>query len=239
MNKLRKRWHRIPAKIRAVINILGIGLCIFLIYVALDTPPFSVEAAFRRAEKANLVGPSEILAQVRVDNTPYRHLVLARDDSSVTVFAYSWQNDAVTDLLYIETEGDLTIAAAPDQIYYPNFQNSTVPVILFDNVPEAVRAEVDLTLSAEYRGTTRTKTYQLSARREYGGCFLFTISVNSANAFNAEGHLLLTLQRVTGNSMADTLDTVIPAEVRLYDADDRLIREETLLIRSAAAKAHS
>lgn len=237
MIKLRKFWHRIPAKIRAIFNILSIGVCLLALYISLDTPAFSVEQAFRRAEKANLAGPSEILAQVETAGTPYRHLVAARGTDSATIFTFSWWNDAVTDLLYIETEGDLTIAAAPDATYYPNSQKAVVPVILFDSVPEAVRAEVDLTLAAEYRGTPRSKTYQLSAEREYDGCFLFTIAVNGTNALNAEGQLLLTLQQIAGNSLADTVDTVIPAQVRLYDASGACIREETVRIRSAAAKA--
>lgn len=236
MISLRKLWHRIPAKIRAFVNIVSIGLCLVAIYIALDTPPFSVEMAFRRAEKANLAGPSEILAQMETAGTPYRHLVAARGADSVTIFTFSWWNDAVTDLLYIETEGDLTIAAAPDATYYPNSQRAVVPVVLFDKVPEAVRAEVDLTLSAEYRGAPRSKTYQLAADRTHNGCFLFTIAVNGTNSLNAEGQLLLTLQQVTGNSLSDTIDTVIPAQVRLYDASGACIREETVLIRSAAAR---
>ena len=234
MKQIRKHWQRLPAWVHAVTNLLGILLSLFLIYVMIGTPAFSVRNAFRRAEKANLVGPSEILAQIRTKDTPDQHLVLAADDDSVTLFTFSRSNGG--ELVYIEKETDLTIAAAPDNTFYPLESAAVIPVVLFDNDPRAVRAEVDLALSAEWEGVSYEKTYTLSADRTHDGCFIFTLQSSSNSILGGEGMLLQTLLQVTGNSMADTADLRIPATVRLYDEADNLLTEETITIRSAAAK---
>lgn len=232
---IKKRWQKFPMRLRAVANLLGILLSLFLIYVMIGSPVFSVQDAYRRAEKANLVGPSDILAQVRMKGTPYDHLVLAKGETSVTLFSFS-RGKRGGELVYIETEGSLTIAAAPDNTYYPLETKAVIPVVLFDSHPAAVRAEVELTLSAVWKDKPEQRTYTLSADREYGGCFLFTIEATDSPTLGSEGMLLQTLLQVTGNSMADTADLSIPAAVRLYDETDNLLAAETITIRSAAAK---
>ena len=236
MKQIRKRWQRLPAWVHAVTNLLGILLSLFLIYVMIGTPAFSVQNAFRRAEKANLVGASEILAQVRTDGTPYTHLVLAADDNSVTLYAHSRRGG---ELVYIPKEGSFTIAAAPDSTFYPLESAAVIPVVLFDNDPRAIRAEVDLALSAEWEGVSYEKTYPLSADRTHDGCFIFTLQSSSNSILGGEGMLLQTLLQVTGNSMADTAGKTIPATVRLYDSADHLLAEETIQIRSAATKCQT
>lgn len=239
MKKLLKLWPRLPVKLRACANAALICLCLLLIYIFLGSPPFTARQAFRRAEKAELVGPSQILSHVRPEGTPYRHLILADDEDGVILFAYDrWDPDA-TELLYIEKTGDLTIAAAPDDTFYPKENRAVIPIVLFHEGSRAVRAELDLTLSAHYEGEEHQKTYYLQSQQTFDGCFLFSIDVHSQTPLGAEGQLLFTLQTVTGNSMADTRDNVIPAVVRLYDQEDDLIREETILIRSAAALANA
>lgn len=239
MKKLLKLWQRLPLKLRACANAALICLCILLIYIFLGSPSFTVRQAFRRAEKAELVGPSEILAHIRPDGTPYNHLILADDGDGVILYAYDRWDPAATELLYIEKAGDLTIAAAPDDTFYPKENRAVIPIVLFHEGTRAVRAELELTLTADYEGETHQKTYQLQSEQTFDGCFLFSIEVHSQMPLGAEGQLLFTLQTVTGNSMADTRDTVIPATVRLYDQDDDLIREETIQIRSAAALANT
>ena len=232
---IKKRWQKLPMRLRAIANLLGILLSLFLIYVMIGSPVFSVKDAYRRTEKANLVGPSEILAQVRLKDTPYDHLVLAKAEDSVTLFTFS-RGKRGGELVYIETEGPLTMAAAPDSTYYPLETKAVIPVVLFDSHPSAVRAEVELTLSAVWKDKPEQRTYTLSADREYEGCFLFTIEATGSPMLGGEGMLLQTLLQVTGNSMADTADLSIPATVRLYDEAENLLAEETITIRSAAAK---
>ena len=239
MKKLLKLWQRIPVKIRACANLAGIILCVLVIYILIGSPPFSARHAFRRAEKADLVGPSRILAQIQPEGTPYDQLILSDAGDGVILFTYKRRDSAATSLLYAERTGDLTIAAAPDNTYYPSHQQASIPIVLFEKYPQAVRAELDLALSAVYKGTYLQNTYHLTADREYDGCFIFTLQSESPSVLGAEGQLFLTLQQVTGNSTADTRDLVSPATVRLYDSSGSLILEQTISLNSAAAKAHA
>lgn len=187
MKKLLKLWQNLPVKLRACTNAALICLCLLLIYIFLGSPPFTVRQAFRRAEKAEMVGPSEILAHIRPDGTPYSHLILADDEDGVVLFTYSRWDSAVTELLYIEKTGDLTIAAAPDQTFYPKENRASVPIVLFHEGSRAVRAELELTLSADYEGEAHQKTYYLQSEQAFDGCFLFRIEVHSHTPLGGRG----------------------------------------------------
>ena len=223
MKKLLKRWQQLPAKFRACTNIALICLCVLLIYIFVGAPAMTPQEAFRRAEKAQLVGPAEILEDLHVGGYPYSRLILADDGDGVILFTYNRWNAAATDLLYVEKAGDLTIAAAPDQTFYPKENHASVAIILFHEGSRAVRAELEFCLTADYEGETHEKTYSLQSLMTLDRCFLFSIETHSQSALGAEGQLLLQLQSANGSA--------IPATVRLFDQDDNLIREETVLIQ--------
>ena len=235
MKTLKTLWRRLPVKLRACVNLVSIGLCLVLIYIFLGSPAFTVEMAYRRAEKANLVGPGSILATLEPQGQAYSHLVLAQGDTGVMLYAWDRWNRDQREFVYIETDGPLTLAAAPGQELLWLQTHATLPLYLFDDYPEAVRAELDLTLSGEYEGDWYTKTYPLTARREGEGYFAFLLQTDSAQGF--EGYYLTQLRNVTGNSTAATAQTVIHATVRLYDANETLLTDTTLQIRSPASKA--
>lgn len=231
MKKLLKRWQQLPVKFRACTNIALICLCVLLIYIFVGAPALTPRQAFRRAEKAELVGPAEILEELHMGGYPYNRLILADDGDGVILFTYNRWSQAATDLLYVEKTGDLTIAAAPDQTFYPKENHASAAIILFHEGTRAVRAELDITLTAEYAGESHEKTYALESLMTLDRCFLFSVGAHSQSALGAEGQLLLQLQAVGSNSMADTRDEAIPAVVRLYDKYNNLIREETIFLR--------
>lgn len=239
MKKLLKRWQRLPIRVRACANLALICLCILLIYITIGSPPLSARHAFRRAEKAELVGPAEILAHIRPKNTAYDHLILADTGDGVILFTYNRWDPTATDLLYVEKTGNLTVVTAPDQTFFPMKNEAYIPVVLFDRESRAVTAELDLTLTADYEGAQYQNTYHLKTERVHNRCFIFALQASSSAPLGAEGQLFFALQNITGNSMADTLDEEIPAVVRFYDETGSLIREETLFIQSAAARAHT
>lgn len=235
MKELTKYWQRLPVKLRACANLLAIGLCLVLIYIFLGSPAVTVSGAYRRAEGANLVGPGEILAQLRPEGQEYSHLVLAKDDTGIMLYAWDRWNADLREFVYLEKEEGLTLAAAPGRELLWLQTHAILPVYLFDNCPEAVRAELDLTLSGEYEGEWYTKTYPLTAQREGDGYFAFTI--RSGTCLGAEGYLLSQLRHVTGNSTADTSHTEIRAAVRFYGSDGTLLTDTELELRSAASRA--
>lgn len=223
MKKLLKRWQQLPVKFRACANIVLICLCVLLIYIFVGAPAITPRQAFRRAEKAQLVGPAEILEELHTRGYPYSRLILADDGDGVILFTYNRWNRAATKLLYAEKTGDLTLAAAPDQTFYPKENHAAFAIILFHEGSRAVRAELEFCLTADFEGEPCKKTYSLQSLMTLDRSFLFSIEAHSQSALGAEGQLLLQLQSGSRNS--------IPATVRLYDADDNLIREETVLIQ--------
>lgn len=239
MKKLRILLSQLPRKVRICLNILVIAVTVFLIYVFAGCPAFTVSTAFRRAEKAQLVGPSEILAQLNPEGTAYDHLVLASTGDSVTLFGYDRWDPRLTTLVYREKTGPITVAAAPGDTHFWAEPKASIPVFVFDSHPDALRAELDITLSATYEGEYFEKTYCLTAARESSGYFAFTLEAANIRNLGAEGRAIYILQNICSNSMADTLDVAIPATVRLYDSQGSLLLEENLTIRSTAAQARS
>ena len=61
MKKLKLFLNRIPRPARVLLDLILTALLLFFCYLAAGAPPLSEESAFRRAEKANLVGPASVL----------------------------------------------------------------------------------------------------------------------------------------------------------------------------------
>jgi hypothetical protein len=111
-------------------------------------------------------------------------------------------------------------------------------VFVFDNYPEAVRAELDITLQATYAGEYFEKAYSLKSTRKNQGYFQFTLSAISPQGLGAEGYALQIFSLLSGYGGRSLPDAAIPATVRLYDKDDQLICAHTLEIVSVVEQAH-
>ena len=61
MKQLKRFWLNIPRKMRVFANLLAILLGVFILYILMECPAFTPEQNFRRMEKAELVGPAQIL----------------------------------------------------------------------------------------------------------------------------------------------------------------------------------
>lgn len=237
MNAISGLLRKLPAKFWAVWNILCILLCLLLIYAFAGGPVFSIRQAFRRAEKANFVGPSKILAVEQMEDMDYDRLVLADAGEGVILYAYDGIGSENTEFIYLKKSGEMTVAVAPgDDLLWYSTQVS-LPVFLFVNNPRAVRAEMDLTLHGQYMGESFEKTYYLESQRENQGYFRFSLRARRGGSLGAEGYALYTLRNITGYSMADTSDVAFPATIRLYDGIGKMIQEENIVIFSAAVNA--
>ena len=235
MKQLHTKWNRLSAKQQVAFHLSAVIILLFLCYVFLGCPPLNLQQAFRRAEKASMTGPAEILAQLHPAGYPYHGLVLARSGEDVAVFAYDRKDPSRSQLVYRENAGDLAVLAAPGDVLYQYEHTATVPLVLFDGHKTAVRAELDITL--QHDGFQ--KTYSLETLREHPSCFCFLLSVRGAGPLGDEGAALRQLQEICSNSMAGNLDVAIPVTVRLYDGEDALILESESVIRSAAAQAQA
>ena len=224
--------------VRIVRNILLAVVLFALFYFFIGSPSMSPEQAYRRAAARNLVGPGEILGVLNVDmNGGYNRLLLAKTDEGIIQYCYRYENlgflrgNTVSsyegDLIYREKQGEVSIMAATGLHYSYGPDSETLPLILFDSFPKAVRAEIELELTGrttyttgDFDSDTYDFFYHLDARREYGGLFVFELTTGGTDAEN------LAVSRVSDlYSQYGSRGSRIPVTVRLYDQRDVLVHE--------------
>lgn len=241
MNAIVKFWRKIPRGVRIGINLLGIAICILAVYTYVGAPTSSVEADFRRYEKSNMVGPSEILATVNLETgfDSYQKMIIGDDGDGVVFYCYDHveQDDPV--LIYREKTGDITVLGAP----YPidartRMIKSQYPIYVFDNYPDAVRAEMEVTLSAEYFGESFEKTYSLTANRVNDGYFQFILGTTNRRGLGIEGYAIQLFALISGYEGKYYRDLSIPVTVRLYNDSGKLLCERSLEVTSVMTQAH-
>ena len=266
MKTIKRLWLNIPRKIRIGINILMILLLVFAAYILLDCPAFTPVQQFRRLEKANLVGPAEIVEIIDPPNGDYDHILVADDGDGVILyryddFEYRW---AWGGFLYRAKSDGITVFPAPNHNFFgADRYVMDVPILLFHDYPDAYRAELELTFD-EGIGVRETrwesgeevfidyweKTYLLETHSEIEGYFRFNLHAESADWYvdeygmdrgtplGKEGIALQTFCRMIDMNRA-YLQQYVNATVRLYDWDNNLIAEDHLTIRSVNGERYN
>lgn len=237
--RLRKRRRKIAAKLpgltrrgRLVRNLACVLLLAVLCWVLLGAPALTEAWAFRRAERRNLVGPSEILQRMDVDwdGFDYHRLIAAKNDWGYVLYAPD-RPYAETELIYQAKMGDVTLMAPPEMwIHEPV---SDQPLVLFTDLA-AARAQVELTLTPALSSSVDLSnvTCRADADRRSGGFFLFVLSSESREEQQRfyESDALQTLAAALRGKYS--LDPPVPVTVRLWDRAGTLIYEDTLRIGS-------
>lgn len=231
-----KRWSRLSRPLRVLIFLTGIVADAFFTYLFRGSPAFTDEQRYRLAERANLVGPAQIL-DIQDISLPksygYNRIVIADDGDGIILYVLNTELERYDTLLYRKKVGDVTVYPAQISRFMYDLRGSKeiiLPVYAFDNYPEAVRAELDLTLNYGLNSKDYTFQYTLKAEREKAGVFSFYIHVN--NPSEAEAMALDAFSFLTGSRSYSGLDRKegAVAEIRLYDSSDMLLYEETLTI---------
>lgn len=262
---MKRFWQRIPRKLRVCFNTLTIVLLIIAAYIFLDCPALTPVQQFRRLEKANLVGPSQIIEIVDLPNGLHDHLLVADDGNGAILYQYDdfefrWSGN----LLYWEKSDGITIFPAPTHTFFGSDSYVIdLPILVFHNYPGAVRGELELTID-EGLGIRKTeqetgaavhseyfeKTYLMEADSDIDGYFRFNLHAESENWYvdsygqnwgrllGNEGLALETLCRMIDENRS-YLQAYVNATVRLYDVDNRLIIEKDLTIRSVNAEKYN
>lgn len=250
MRRLKRLWGNIPRRVRIGINLVTSAMLAFAVYCFLGCPAFTLEQSFRRAEKAHLVGPSEILAVYEPAGSDYEQLLVADDGDAVIFYLYSSALHPSDALYYREKTGDLTVLAAPCVGDFPGEEYVLdLPIFIFDHYPEATRAELEFTLSETVNDIYYEKTYLLQSDREEAGWFHFNIHMESENwsvnewgqaqgtPLGNETYLLYEFSYICGYRDSFNLQPQ-PVTVRLYDESGSLILEEIIQIRCVKDMAH-
>jgi len=213
-----------------LILVLMIGLMDFLISDAFLFP----ELQFRKEERGHLVGPSAILGQEEIDLGPFQHMIVAETEECVTLWLYG--EDIGRTQFICRDKYDENMLIAPPGVGGFVFLTDKLhlPIVLFDHVPKAARAEISFTLQELYDEKDFEKSYLLEAQRSARGYFLFTLEAEGQwPGLGAEGIALTTLANISSNR--DTyVSRSIPVEIRFYDITGTLIETDTITIVSEA-----
>lgn len=243
-----KMWknplRHLPRSVRAILNVLGTALLLFLFYLSIGSPAFTSEQQFRREEKSNLVGPAKILNTVSLEDYsyyPYDKLLLATSAEGVTLFCYDEEKLERNEFVYRKKMGDITVLSFPGIGH--SVETATyvrIPIILFDSFPEAVRAKMEIELIEKYSDETEfRKVYTLESERDVDGYFLFTLSASNLEQLGREGRAIWQLTNISDdNPFNNSPKVAIPITVRFFNQESSVICERTLLLRSPAGEVH-
>lgn len=248
---MKKLWLRIPRKGRIVINLCAMALLGLILYALMGSPALTPEMRFRRVEKANLVGPSQIIEIVETPDGNYEHLLVADDGDGIIFYGYKDHSTGSGDFVYRNKTERVTVLAAPDLYARGAYVYELhLPVFLFHGYPGVCRAELELTLGQGLGFEDFEKTYHLEARQEIDGYFRFDLHARSADWYVDENGMdhgtrlgtegqALELFAWMMTDYPNYPEEYVPATVRLYDQNDALILEQNLTIRSAAGELYA
>jgi hypothetical protein len=243
VNRLRTSWANTPKGIKIGLNLLLIALTVLLWYIFAGTPTYSMTQAYRRTEKAELLGPGDILAERNVEFMGFNRLLIAETDRGGILYTYLLSDNTTSSasgqLIYREkTNGAAIIPTPLEPFSYTAFaKDTTYPIFVIDNWPDAVRGELELTLFDELNGAAFSGTYSLRADRTCDSLFVFELSPLSGDGYGeAEAYAINSLGRLA-QAFSGSL-TAYPVTLRLYDKDDALLLEYEGFIRSEAGYAH-
>lgn len=205
MTKLREHWEKIPRPFRAIANITLVILLIFLRWCAIGRPLWSDEAEYRRMEKMQMLGPGTIVHELfphygaegfTPDRyTEFSHTIVSETAQGIIFFGVRASSDGDKNytLTYQEKTGDISLAVPPT--FWLNWGSHQwdldMPLYVFHDYPDAVRAELDLTIESvwdinyasdyirENHKEPYTRSYSLQSQYQTEDFFLFSIFVEN------------------------------------------------------------
>ena len=228
---------KLSRKSKAILLIIAAVCMILFLYNGLGCPFLSPRHALRVVENRSLIGPTKILGTEEINIAGSERMIVSKDAYFGCIMAYDFSmGNQYYCFRYRELENGLALMIFPDD-YSFGHGSFEVPVILFDNCEEAVRADVSITADMTVSRERFYKVYELSATRKNPGYFRFNINFKTESPYDigTEG---IVMERMTGitSDYWDVSETAIPITVKFYDDQDNLIREEAFEIKSTGAK---
>ena len=239
--KLKNLIHRIPRPVKGCIcAILAVVLALSY-YIMIGCPTLTLKQEFRRAEKAHMVGPSEIVDILdESEYDEFSKLFVGETNEGITFFGKyfttSSQRGPLDDyayrFLYLPKTGSITVAPAPNVVSIAwHFGGVSLPVYVFTDHTNAARAEILFSVSGEYTDFEKgpvsyNRTFSAeTVRMSAGGPFRFVFHSIDGKQSQALGQFSTVLTDQT-NSVRSDVELPIYVTIRLFDANDQLIAEE-------------
>ena len=229
---MRRLWKKISRQLRFALDALLALALLTAVYVAMGCPFLGEAALFRRAEKANLMGPSKIIDRLDVPKdwptVSWDRLLIGDDGEEIVFWSRSRGERSGSVTRMAKAEGILLTPmlgfGAPTAADLQ--KDCVVPLFLFVDDPAAVKATMQLrlsetdeiTLTQVRGGTVDTRAGDPGSRERY---FLFHMPVTREEWTLERGELIHKLLDSYTNARYRPVG--YQATILLYDAEDRLI----------------
>ncbi len=217
---MRRFWRKIPRQLRFALDALLALALLTAAYVALGCPILGETAHFRRAEKANMMGPSKIIDRLDVPKdwpTVSWDRLLIGDDGEEIVLWFHQHGAGSGTLKRLKKSDGILLTPLPEcdaADAADLLKDGVMPLFLFADDPAAVRATVQLRLS----GTDEITLTQVRGR---------IADIRAGDPGSRERFFLFSLpvtQELLDAYKFGYYRTVgYQAAIRLYDGEDRLI----------------
>ena len=229
---MRRFWNKNPRRLRFFIDALLALILILSCLVALGCPPNGDLTRFRRAEKANLMGPSEILDCMDNPkdwlNARWVRLLIGDDGKEIVFWSY-YRSAKSGIFLRVEKKDGVLLLPLPGCIYSMSLQlrgEMVMPLFLFVDDPAVVKAtvqiqipEYDVITLDQVRGEKACSGEENADSRER--YFLFSIPMTQETWMMRRG--IFARELLIGYRLIPFATVGYSATIWLYDNEDRLI----------------
>lgn len=242
--KLKNLFYRIPRPVKACFFALLALFMAVVFYIALGCPA-TFRQEFRRAEKSQLVGPSQIVDTLGSDVCAFEKMLVGETEHGICFFGR--YGSSITGgkhrgkrnyhFTYHEKTGPTTAVVAPE--FSSLVWDGDLPVYIFTEHTQAIRAELDLRVDFTHTDVTNSQSVVTSLSRNFKGeAILVEAGVLRyiATSEDSQGtYALFQLACLSSDLTASFYNidiTSATATVRFYDGAGTLIAEETLQIHT-------
>lgn len=174
----------------------------------------TLEIAMHRAEKQQLVGPSEIISIMDFEFSPWDHLVLGKTGHGFVTYEYidslGWDHG---DLNYYPKETSSTIFCT--EYWYRNGEEEFLPVFLLPGNPRSAAANMSISITVE----DETKSYRLDGERKDSSYYLFMLPMEEI----VGQHFWLLQQALTGAYSEYVLTGTVEIKIDYFDVSGNLM----------------
>ena len=150
--------------------------CLFTIIMATETIGFTDEQRMRLAEKAQLVGPSQILGK-ELCPEPWGEVLIGKSNYGYSLF----ECDSGTLFYHIKTENFTTFC--PTELPLDFAKNyPALPVFVFTENNSGTHAKLTARIFTLHSGALVEHPFSAEAQRNENGYFLFELSMKQCNS---------------------------------------------------------
>ena len=196
---------------------LVILVCLCVVIMSIQVAGFTDRQRMRLAEKAHMVGPSDIIG--RESGLPlWGDVLIGKSNYGYTLFCCD------SDELYYHKKGEDFTVFSPMNIPH-DFEEyaETIPVFMFTQKENAIRAKLTVTICNTNSGAVREWSFSDEAIIHENGYFLFQMPLDN---FTGDYYIDILTEALNQQMISYAL-TYGTVTLELYDRDAKLIESYT------------